>query len=175
VIVDDLPAGSSLLFRHLHLLPGGSVFTQSFQRELRLWNLSDRMSNRPEIYDTAYAMARDYPWWGGGAGSFVALFQLYMKPGQEWAAYLHNDWLEFRITLGFVGLTLLVLSLVTLMARSWSGPGIPSPSIVPALLWLALAGCLAHARFDFPFQVYSVAFLFILITAIASSLSFRTR
>lgn len=174
-ILDDLPIGTSLLFRHVHLLPGGSVFSQSFNRELRLWNLSDRMSNRPEIYETGFAMARDYPWWGAGAGSFVALYQLYMKPGQEWAAYLHNDWLELRITLGLVGLSILVLSLVTLAVHSWIAPGIPAPAVVPALLWLALAGCLVHARFDFPFQVYSVAFLFTLLAAVVSSLSVRTR
>jgi len=41
------------------------------------------------------------------------------------------------------------------------------------LMWLALAGCLVHARFDFPFQVHSILFLFILLCAILVNLSRR--
>ena len=40
-------------------------------------------------------------------------------------------------------------------------------------LWLALAGCLIQARFDFPFQVYSILLLFLFHCAILSTLSRR--
>jgi hypothetical protein len=39
------------------------------------------------------------------------------------------------------------------------------------LAWLALAGCLVHARFDFPFQIHSTLLLFLVICAILSGLS----
>jgi len=43
------------------------------------------------------------------------------------------------------------------------------------LFWMALAGCLVHARFDFPLQIYSILFLFLLLCAILSTLSLRSR
>jgi hypothetical protein len=39
------------------------------------------------------------------------------------------------------------------------------------LTWLALAGCVAHARYDFPFQIYSILFLFLVLCAILSDLT----
>ena len=42
-----------------------------------------------------------------------------------------------------------------------------------SLLWLSLAGCLLHARFDFPLQIYSVLMLFLVVCAILFTLSRR--
>jgi hypothetical protein len=41
------------------------------------------------------------------------------------------------------------------------------------LLWVALSGCLVQARFDFPFQIYSIVLLFLLYCALPSTLSRR--
>lgn len=41
------------------------------------------------------------------------------------------------------------------------------------LLWLSLTGCLVWARWDFPFQIYSVLFLALVICAVAASLTRR--
>ena len=40
--------------------------------------------------------------------------------------------------------------------------------LIRPYLWLALTGCLLHARFDFPLQIYSILFLFLLECAILS-------
>ncbi len=162
----DLPSGSQFFLREFHLQPGATIFTQNLVREFRLFELSDRMSGRNEIYANAVNMAKDYPLWGSGAGSFASMYQLYMEPGQNWAAYLHNDWMEARVTLGIVGLSLLVAALITLLIRSCFGTGLSTLRIVVVLWWLALAGCLVHARFDFPFQVYSVMFAFVLLASV---------
>lgn len=164
-VLDDLPLDAQLLVRDVQLQPGGSIFAQRLERRLRLVDLSDRMSGRGEVYETAKPMLDDFPWWGSGAGTFSSIYQLYLKPGQDWAAYLHNDWMEFQITLGKVGLGMLVTGLAVLFLRSWFGQGLPTLRVIPALWWLALAGCLAHARFDFPFQIYSVLFLFVVLAS----------
>lgn len=169
--IEEAPAGTQLYFRELNLHAGGSVFAQELVRKVRLLEFTDRMSGRNEIYGNAMRMAQDYPVWGSGAGTFATVYQLYMQPGQDWAAYLHNDWLELRITFGWVGFTLIVAALAVLLYRSWLGGGLSALRVVIALWWLALAGCLAHARFDFPFQVYSVLFLFLLLCAILSVLT----
>jgi hypothetical protein len=36
-----------------------------------------------------------------------------------------------------------------------------------------MAGCLAHARYDFPFQIHSIVFLFLVLCAILGVLTRR--
>ena len=141
--------------------------------------LADRLKDtksgyvvREDIYNTARNMARDYPWFGTGPGTFESVFQLYRSsPDEYWPAQLHNDWLETRITFGWIGSALIALAFLCTLAR-WFVPGqIHSGWQFTSLLWLALAGCLAHARFDFPLQVYSILQLFLLECAILSVVS----
>jgi hypothetical protein len=115
-------------------------------------------------------MANDYPWFGIGPGTFESVFQLYrISPDTYWPAQLHNDWLETRITFGIVG-SLLIAAAFSICDDALVCSRMPARR--PAIhddLWLALAGCLAHARFDFPFQIYSILFLFLVLCAIAFS------
>jgi hypothetical protein len=53
------------------------------------------------------------------------------------------------------------------------GGGIHGGRRFVALAWLGIAGCLAHARFDFPFQVHSILLLFLVLCAILFTLSRR--
>ena len=57
----------------------------------------------------------------------------------------------------------------------WSGRTVPPGKYLLGMLaiWLALAGCLVHARYDFPFQVHSIVFLFLVLCAILFVLSRR--
>jgi hypothetical protein len=41
------------------------------------------------------------------------------------------------------------------------------------MMWIALAGCLIHARWDFPFQIYSILFVFLVLCAVLSVLTRR--
>lgn len=129
---------------------------------------------RENIYDTARKIARDFPLFGTGPGTFEPVFQLYRSSEDEyWPAQLHNDWLETRITFGWVGSALIALALLCTLAR-WFLPGkIPGGWRLTSLLWLALAGCLVHARFDFPFQIYSILQLFLLECAILFTIARR--
>jgi hypothetical protein len=130
----------------------------------------DDLSGRLALYKDAAAMARDYPALGLGAGAFESLYYFYRTDEtREWAAYLHDDWFEFRITLGWIGFGLLLALLAGALLNWFIGRGPPLPMLLAALLWIAMAGCLFHARFDFPFRVHSIAALFILYCAILSS------
>lgn len=164
-LVPDAPPDTQFLVRNLQLAARPAMVARSMERSLGLFDLGDRLSGRHEYYDNARRMARDYPLWGGGAGTFVSLYQLYLQPGQDWPGYLHNDWMETRLTLGPIGLGLVIAWLAALAWRSWRGPGLPTLRVVVALWWVALGGCLLHARFDFPFQIYSVVFLFLVLAA----------
>lgn len=128
-------------------------------------------ANRNEIYSNAQEMARDYPVYGIGPGAASSLYQLYRSdPGQPWHSFLHDDWLETRVTFGWVGACLIVLALALVFAR-WFIPsgGIPMPWEFTALLWVAAGGCLLHSKVSFPLQIYSIQQLFLAICAILLS------
>jgi hypothetical protein len=138
---------------------------QQFQE--RLENIFvDNLSDRPQIYINARPIADDFPVFGTGPGTFGPIYRLYKQPQQVWAAYLHDDFLETRLTFGWVGFSVLLLMLGIALARWFFPHGIPSAWEFVAFAWLALGGCLFHAKFDFPFQIYSVQFLFLLVCSI---------
>jgi len=129
---------------------------------------------RQDGYDLAQPMANDYPVFGTGPGTFGTVFQFYRKSADaDWFIQLHNDWLETRITFGWVGCALIGLAFVTVILR-WFGQGaIHGGRRFMVLLWLSLAGCLVQARWDFPFQIYSIVFLVLVLGAIMANLTRR--
>ena len=136
--------------------------------------LSEGFQQREKDYDRARPIAADYPVFGTGPGSFENVSKLYrISPETNWWAQLHNDWLETRITFGWVGSSLIALAFATAVLRWFSGGGIYSGRRFILLMWLALGGCLVHARFDFPFQMHSIVFLFLILCAILFNLSRR--
>ena len=119
-------------------------------------------------------MAADYPLFGTGPGTFETVFQLYRHSTDTyWPAQLHNDWLETRITFGWLGSGLIALAFVAAVLRWFARGGIHGGRRFMILIWLALAGCLVHARYDFPFQIYSIVLLFLVLCAILSNLTRR--
>jgi O-antigen ligase len=145
------------------------------------WNLllkrfrSDGLSNlsgREEIYRNAKQMALDYPTFGTGPGTFRSVYHLYRQETKEvWHGFLHDDWMETRVTFGRVGLALVIAHLLWL-AIWCSLAGRPRVFYAFGLcIGASLAGALVHAKFDFPFQTYSILFTFVVIAAILSSVS----
>ncbi len=135
------------------------------------------LAGRTEIWRVAVRIAADHPVWGSGLGSFSTVYELYKNPRMAWAAYAHDDWLEARVTVGWVGLGLIVGLLGSLAWRlkrnvATRSGGWRAPDTLIGLGTLSLAGCLVHARFDLPFQIYSVLFLFVLVAGMLAGLSF---
>ena len=139
----------------------------------RMDSVNESLAGREELYAAARQMADDYPWFGTGPGTFETVSQLYPRPDVFWPAQLHNDWLETRITFGRLGGALVGLALGVVLLRWFIRGGIHGGRRFVGLTWLALAGCLAHARFDFPFQVPSILFLAVILCAVLFVLSRR--
>ena len=146
------------------------------------WNvLSERFKTTESDYNatrllalrTSMRMTRDFPVFGTGPGTFMVMYGLYRSsPDQDWEAYLHNDWLETVITFGWAGFAVILLMLALAISVWFFGSdGIPAHRVPVRFLWLSLAGCLVYAIVDFPFQVYSVLSLFLVICAVLSSLT----
>ena len=129
---------------------------------------------RNSMYDMARPMADDCPLFGTGPGTFEPLFQLYRPdPEEYWPAQLHNDWLETLITFGWLGSALILLVLCVALSHWFVARGIPAKPSLVVLFWAALGGCLFQARYDFPFQIYSILFLFLLLCAALFSMSHK--
>lgn len=172
--VDELlPRDTAVWLSGMQLQPQADVSFAQMARGGEKVEFGDRLSGRPVIYRTAAKMAAEHRLWGSGAGSFAHLYQMYLPPGGEWVAYVHNDWLEFRITLGWAGTALLAGILACVGWLAWRGAGIPVPRLVAVLLVAGPLSVLTHAVVDFPFQVHSVAFTFVLLAAVLASLQPR--
>ena len=140
----------------------------------RMAHLSEGFGLRERMYDAARPMAEDYPLFGTGPGTFESVFQLYRKSTHtDWPAQLHNDWLETRITFGWLGSGLIALAFVAVVLRWFAPGGVHGGRRFIILIWLGLAGCLVHARYDFPFQIHSILFLFLVLCAILFILTRR--
>ena len=129
-------------------------------------------ANPNVLYSDAQQMALDYPLFGIGPGAFRVLYPLYRTDlSQPWQAFLHDDWMETRVTFGWVG-SMLILSLLGLALTRWFlAGGIVSRWEIIAMLWIAIGGCLVHAKFSFPLQVYSILGLLLTELVVLSALS----
>jgi O-antigen ligase len=130
------------------------------------------MGGRADIYKNAPQMAKDFPVFGTGPGSFQSVYHLYRTdPGDLWHGFLHDDWLETRITFGWVGFGLILANFLVLAIWIMMPGRFPVPR---AFTWCALAGLvgtMVHAKFDFPFQTYSIYFTFVVVAAVLCSVS----
>jgi putative inorganic carbon (HCO3(-)) transporter len=141
----------------------------------RMEEIVPGFQNREEMYHAAMPMAADYPLFGTGPGTFGTVFQLYLiSPETYWPEQLHNDWLETRITFGWAGMALLLAALACVVSRWFVPGGVRGSRRFVVLIWLALAGCLIEAIFDFPFQIHSTLFLFLALCAMLFNMGRRS-
>jgi len=131
--------------------------------------MQGEMSDREETYSNAIKMVEDFFWFGSGPGTFDPLYQLYLStPKEIWYGQLHNDWLETLITFGLIG-SLLLLGWLVLICFRWFIPkGITWPRLGYVLPISGITGCLLHAIVDFPLQIHSVLFAFMLNCVVLS-------
>jgi O-antigen ligase len=166
-------AGLLLLFLAVVLALGWYLGWRSL--EPRLEQIGEGYQYREAMYAAAQPMAKDYPLFGTGPGTFATVFYLYLvSTDTYWPAQLHNDWLETRITFGWLGFGLLLAALACVGLRWFVPGGIQGSRRFVVLAWLALAGCLVQARFDFPFQIHSTLWLFLVICAVLFGISGQT-
>jgi O-antigen ligase len=140
----------------------------------RVARIEEDLAGREEIYQVARQMARDHPLFGIGPGAYESVSEVYRpRTVGFWPAQVHNDWLELRVTFGWAGSGLLIGALMLVVSRWFVRGGIHGGRRLVFLVWSALGGCLAHARYDFPLQVHSIFFLFVVLCAILFAVSRR--
>jgi O-antigen ligase len=147
---------------------GGGALIARFQTE----DLST-MNGRKLIYEDTARMAEDFTVFGCGAETFAPLYYFYRKKDLAWNAYVHDDYLETRVTFGVVGFANILLIFFSICLVPFFGNGIPAPPEFILLIGVAMVGILVHAKFDLPFQVYSLHSQFVLLCAVLTTLKWQ--
>lgn len=151
------------------LLIGVSLEWQQLGDRFRQESLD---SHRFQTWRTTWEIVKDFPVFGTGPGTFSTVYGLYRgSVYEEWDAYAHNDWLETLMTFGAIGTTLVLFAAGLVIARPFVGKGIYLHRRFGAFIYVGMGACLLYAAADFPFQVYSVLFLFLVECAVLSCLS----
>jgi hypothetical protein len=179
-IADRDPQPAPILSMHLlgdpwaELEPEPLVHVAPSSLSPEQW-LASGLGGRAEIHLLSREMLRQYPrWLGSGPGTYGPLFQVFRQtrdPEVDWHA--HDDHLQTRITFGVIGALWIYAGLLLCSVGGLCRGGVPVPWYGLGLFWIALAGALIHARFDWVFQVHPLLFLGIVISAVISACSFR--
>ncbi len=163
------------------LLTCGIVLALGISMTLNWRGLAERFSTsgmqsveRAELVRAGGEMFRDHWLFGTGPGTFPALYHLY-RPSEHsvWQTHLHCDWLQALATWGVMGFTLLAAALVVLLLTPLDPNKLPARKSFILLFNVGIFSVLLHALVDFPFQIYSIQHLFVLLAACYSTLSVK--
>jgi O-antigen ligase len=172
------------------LVGAGCYFVpRSFFLQLRLKQLAAeqeqgklRQDVRVVIWEPAFRMWKDHPWWGVGPGHFDPRFRQYRPESIQASPYkAHNDYLNTLADWGLAGGLLItaVLALLTLgVARTWrvvrltgelGGKSSSNKFAVVLGGSLGLAAILVHSQVDYNLQIPANALVAVTLAALLSS------
>lgn len=162
-------AGGMILALVSGWLAQGDFLRKRFENAL----VDDTMSGRTSIYAYARPLAERFPTWGWGAEAFRTYGELHRTSFLGNPEFVHDDRLEIRGGMGWVGfgLALGCLALVPVMATTRNTVQAATPPLL--FLWLGLAGLLVHACVDYPLQVPVIQVTGVMLAGIASACSWR--
>jgi len=124
-------------------------------------------TGREEIFINSNNMAKDFVWLGSGPGTYGNLYYFYRSDvRQTWSWYAHDDWMETKITFGILGFTLILVGLSLVFVSGMASNQMKQAWPFKVFVLIGMVGCLIHAKFDFPFQVHSILFLFVLLCSL---------
>ncbi len=140
----------------------------------RMKEFVPHFKGRDDVSVMARRMAEDFPVFGTGPETFQPVYLLYrISPEGYDPGQLHNDWLETRITFGWVGFGAILTALAIVLGKCFLPGGMRLRIDLVGTLWAAMAGCLLHARWDLPFQVYAIVLTFLAYCGILISTTRR--
>jgi O-antigen ligase len=84
---------------------------------------------------------------------------------------MHSDWLETLTTYGVAGFILMAMTFAALIFAPFNRHQWPARNAFIILAAIGLGSCLLHATLDFPFQIYSIQHLFVVLAALYSTSS----
>ena len=125
--------------------------------EPRLVDFMQGLKGRSVISEVAIKMIDEYPAFGSGPGSFEALAQFELGSSfTVWESWVHNDYLEFYLTFGKAGGSLMCCTLFFLTVRATLILFFKPQKAVTWFGLMSLLGVGIHAAGDFPLQTLSI-------------------
>lgn len=126
-----------------------------------LANLGSADAGRFLIWERAWQMLMDAPWWGVGLGTYWLHWPPYRDPLDSSAGfYVHNDYLQIWIETGLPGLLLLlaicVATLVTFIRLLRYRKMDPAGTLESAGLFGGLLAVAVHTFFDFDLYIHPI-------------------
>jgi O-antigen ligase len=113
------------------------------------------------------SMARDFPIFGSGFGTYRYTYFLYDKDeGSKWSTHAHNDYLEAVAEGGVIGSALffLLIGLVVYsIVRMWGDRKHPDVKLIGIGIITSLFVAAFHSIFDFSLHIPSNIFVFVLV------------
>lgn len=126
-----------------------------------LMNLPTADPARFLIWEGAWRMLMDEPWWGVGLGTYWLQWPPYRHPDDiSGGFYVHNDYLQIWIETGLPGLLLLLavyVAVLIMFIRLVRHPKVRTAEIVESAgLFGGLLAIAAHTFFDFDLYIYPI-------------------
>ncbi|MFK4751350.1 O-antigen ligase family protein [Oceanobacter antarcticus] len=139
----------------------------------RIADTSSETEYRDEMNESSFAMWKDNPLLGTGAGSFAYVFPQYKVPEyktQGTTMQAHNDYLQFLAEYGLPAFIALVFIVINSLRHALIAMKSRKSDLHRGMGFAALMGILAmavHALSDFNLQIPANAFMFIFILTLA--------
>ncbi|UCH92197.1 MAG: O-antigen ligase family protein [Candidatus Aminicenantes bacterium] len=120
-------------------------------------------------------MARDYPVFGAGFGTYRYTYFLYdMDEGGAWSTHAHNDYLETAAEGGIIGSLLLFFLIGTIIysiVKMWADRDHPGIKILGVGILTSLFAAVFHSFFDFSLHIPVNLWVFVLVLALGIRLT----
>ncbi len=130
---------------------------------------------RLKLYDMSLKILKDYPLTGIGFASFPVVTDKYFEEDlNAYPEYLHNDWLELLLDVGYPIYTIFLIVVCIIMFVFLKRIKLLSnkKKILFIGLFAACCSVCIGSLVDFHFHIPAVAMLFVICLALLSSLSF---
>ena len=138
--------------------------------------LSTRIENSGRFlrWPATLSMARDFPIFGSGFGTYRYTYFLYDKSeGGRWSTHAHNDYLEAAAEGGVMGsilFFLLIGMVIYSIVKMWMSRRHPEVKIIGIGIITSLFAAAFHSIFDFSLHIPSNVFVFVLVLVLGVKL-----
>jgi len=142
---------------------GFIIFTSPVLEGLGKTSLDGGPLSRMGSWDISFAILSEHWLWGTGPGTFEQIYHLYEDPTtvtRNYVAHAHNDYLEWWIETGLIGLLLLIGLLVVwgrAFVRIWTQPLSQSGVRLKRAASIATLVPLFHSLVDYPLRTPAIA------------------
>ncbi len=137
----------------------------------RLENTSANSESRDEVIRDTLSMIKEYPLVGTGGGTYEISFLRYKSEDISiYYHHAHNDYLEFLAEYGVIGMSFLVLLVISSLASALFALRKRNHALLKGMAFSSSMGIIAiliHSTVDYNLQIPSNAALFVALLALA--------